>query len=108
MSKKIITKEQFDTLCDLLDVALGTNNWCRARSEEERKDMKVLNRLGLVARMDATKKSGEKESFWKCQQKGAEYIVKNWVAFYPNEPTEYSFNEEVSEEEIPQLKLVVS
>lgn len=88
MIEKTITKEQFDTLCDLLDVVLTDGKWFRARSDEERKDMKILNRRGLVGRMDAIKKSGKKESFWKCNEKGAEYIVENWNEFYPDDSVE--------------------
>jgi hypothetical protein len=114
MIKNKITKIQFDILCDLLDVALDTNDWCRARSKEERKDMEFLYSLKLVRRLDATKGTGEKESFWICSQKGAAYIVKHWAKYYPNEAPEYSFNGKIDvvdakeKEEIPQLKLVVS
>jgi len=106
--KKLITKMQFDSLCDLLDVSLDPNRsgWCVARNDDELIDMKVLRRRGLVAHMQATYKSGRKEDGFKCNQTGAEYIVEHWAEFYPNEPLAYELTRDKNSE-IPQPNLTI-
>lgn len=107
--KKLITKTQFESLCDLLDASLDTsrNGWCVARDDDELIDLKALRRRGLVGWMQATYKSGRKEDGFKCNQAGADYIIEHWAEFYPNDPPYYSKTTD-KEKEIPQPTLTIA